>query len=172
MDVIDVQERDIHGGSFRVFLARKNRYSINPRVAQFHKKEDKLNLADFNILSHFSDQVMKNREELRKLLFELKSSGKKIAAVSTPAKGMTLLNYCKIGPEILDFATEKSSLKIGKFTPGMHIPIKPDSALVREQVDYALLLAWNFADEIINNLSEYKNNGGKFIIPIPQPKIV
>ena len=172
MDVIDVQERDIHGGSFRVFLARKNRYSINPRVAEFHKKEDKLNLADFNILSHFSDQVMKNREELRKLLFELKSSGKKIAAVSTPAKGMTLLNYCKIGPEILDFATEKSSLKIGKFTPGMHIPIKPDHALVSEKVDYALLLAWNFADEIINNLSEYKKNGGKFIIPIPQPKIV
>ena len=172
MDVIDVQERDIHGGSFRVFLARKNRYSINPRVAEFHKKEDKLNLADFNILSHFSDQVMKNREELRKLLFELKSSGKKIAAVSTPAKGMTLLNYCKIGTEILDFATEKSSLKIGKFTPGMHIPIKPDSALVSEKVDYALLLAWNFADEIMDNLSEYKNNGGKFIIPIPQPKIV
>lgn len=172
MDVIDVQERDIHGGSFRVFLARKNSYSINPRVAEFHKKEDKLNLTEFNTLSHFSDQVMKNREELRKLLFELKSSGKKIAAVSTPAKGMTLLNYCKIGTEILDFATEKSSLKIGKFTPGMHIPIKPDSALVSEKVDYALLLAWNFADEIMDNLSEYKNNGGKFIIPIPQPKIV
>ena len=172
MDVIDVQERDIHGGSFRVFLARKNKYSINPRVAEFQKKEDKLNIADSKNLHYFADQVMKNREELRKLLFELKSSGKKIAAVSTPAKGMTLLNYCKIGPEILDFATEKSSLKIGKFTPGMHIPIKPDSALISEKVDYALLLAWNFADEIINNLSEYNKNGGKFIIPIPQPKIV
>ena len=100
------------------------------------------------------------------------SKGKRIAAVSTPAKGMTLLNYCKIGTELIEFATEKSTLKIGKYTPGTHLPILPDSALEENQIDYALLLAWNFADEIIGNLSSYRKNGGKFIIPIPHPKII
>jgi hypothetical protein len=95
-----------------------------------------------------------------------------LAGVSAPAKGMTLLNYCRIGPELLDFVTEKSRLKIGRYTPGMHIPILPDAALVERRPDYALLLAWNFADEIIENLREYRDKGGKFIIPIPEPRIV
>lgn len=172
MEVIDVQERDIHGGSFRVFISKFGHYSKNQRVTEFEKKEQSLALSDASSLREFSLKVSLNKSKLLNLLHELKQSGKKIAAVSTPAKGMTLLNYCKIGPEILDFATEKSSLKIGKYTPGMHIPIKPDSALVTENVDYALLLAWNFADEIIDNLKDYRKNGGKFIIPIPEPKII
>lgn len=172
MEVIDVQERDIHGGSFRVFISKSGHYPKNQRVGEFEKKEHSLALSDVPSLREFSQKVSLNKSKLLNLLHELKRSGKKIAAVSTPAKGMTLLNYCKIGPEILDFATEKSSLKIGKFTPGMHIPIKPDSALIAEEVDYALLLAWNFADEIIYNLKEYREKGGKFIIPIPEPKII
>jgi hypothetical protein len=106
------------------------------------------------------------------LLRSLKAEGASLAGVSAPAKGMTLLNYCRIGPELLDFITEKSRLKIGRYTPGMHIPILPDSALVERGPDYALLLAWNFADEIIENLGEYRDKGGKFIIPIPEPRIV
>ena len=85
---------------------------------------------------------------------------------------MTLLNYCRLGKEILDFATEKSSLKIGRFTPGTHIPVVADEELLERMPDYALLLAWNFADEIMNNLNEYRTKGGKFIIPIPEPRIV
>ena len=85
---------------------------------------------------------------------------------------MSLLNYCKLGTETFDFATEKSTLKIGKFTAGMHIPVKSDDVLIQEKPDYALILAWNFADEIINNLGEYRKHGGKFIIPIPNPKII
>ena len=87
-------------------------------------------------------------------------------------KGMTLLNYCHIGPELLSFVTEKSQLKIGKYTPGLHIPVVPDSMLMEHKPDYALLLAWNFADEIMKNLNDYRDNGGRFIIPIPEPKIV
>ena len=85
---------------------------------------------------------------------------------------MTLLNYCHIGPELLDFVTEKSKLKIGLYTPGLHIPIVPDSELLDTQPDYALLLAWNFAEEIMDNLSDYRKKGGKFIIPIPEPHIL
>jgi hypothetical protein len=85
---------------------------------------------------------------------------------------MTLLNYCRIGPELLDFVTEKSTLKIGRFTPGMHIPVVGDEELIRQKPDYALLLAWNFADEIMGNLKEFAIGGGQFIIPVPEPHIV
>ena len=85
---------------------------------------------------------------------------------------MTLLNYCGIDGDILDFVTEKSMLKVGRFTPGAHIPVFPDSELLVQQPDYALLLAWNFAEEIMRNLDEFRRRGGKFIIPIPIPRIV
>ena len=102
----------------------------------------------------------------------LKAEGCTLAGVSAPAKGMTLLNYCNVGPDLLGFITEKSRLKIGKYTPGTHIPIFPDEELAARCPDYTLLLAWNFAEEIMGNLKEYRNKGGKFIIPIPEPRIV
>jgi len=85
---------------------------------------------------------------------------------------MTLLNYCGIGRGVLDFVTEKSKLKIGKYTPGAHLPVLGDEALMERRPDYALLLAWNFADEIIGNNEGYRRAGGKFIVPIPSPRIV
>ena len=106
------------------------------------------------------------------LLVELKRNGKKIVGVGAPAKGITLTNYCNIDQDILEYLTEKAPLKIGKFSPGMHIPVMPDEMLLKDKPEYALILAWNFADEIMKNLEEYKKSGGKFLIPIPKPKIV
>ena len=120
----------------------------------------------------FASQVKKNKEELNNLLYKLKRSGKKIVGVSAPAKGMTLLNYCKIDKDLLDYITEKSKLKIGKFTPGGHIEIFPDSRLLADNPDYALLLAWNFSNEIIRNNVEFQKRGGRFIIPVPFPVII
>jgi hypothetical protein len=105
-------------------------------------------------------------------LNELKKQKKRIVAVSMPAKGVALLNYSKIDSRLIEYATERSSLKIGKFAPGNHIPIKSDEQLLLDSPDYALLLAWNFADEIIANNKQFLENGGKFIVPIPTPKIV
>ena len=130
------------------------------RVAQMRQQKD------------FAAAVRKNREDLLWLLRSLKHDGKRIAGVSAPAKGMTLLNYCRLGTETLDFVTEKSALKIGRFTPGAHIPVLSDQELLNQMPDYALLLAWNFAGEIMANLSEYRKKGGKFIIPIPSPRII
>jgi len=172
MEVSDVLERDIHGGSFRVFLSRIGERPINERVANFLQREKEGKWSCPDTLNKFSSKVKKNREELTSILNSLKSSGKKIAAVSAPAKGMTLLNYCRIGPETLDFVTEKSTLKIGRHCPGVHIPVLNDDALISNKVDYALLLAWNFSEEIMNNLKNFKESGGKFIIPIPNPKIL
>jgi len=172
MEIFDIQERDIHGGSFRVFIGRKGDRPVSPIVKKLAKNEEKMNLYSVKMLKNFAKRVKQNQHALVWLLRSLKNRGKTIAAVSAPAKGMTLLNYCRLGPEILDFVTEKSQLKIGRHTPGLHIPVYPDSELVKRKVNYALLLAWNFADEIINNLEGYRKIGGKFIVPIPKPKIV
>ena len=172
MEVSDVQERDIHGGSFRVFISRIGERRINERVTNFLQREKDSKWSSAETLNEFSRKVKKNREELTSLLNSLKSSGKKLAAVSAPAKGMTLLNYCRIGLDILDFVTEKSTLKIGRRCPGVHIPVLDDDALISNRIEYALLLAWNFSEEIMNNLKEFRESGGKFIIPIPHPTIL
>jgi len=172
LEVFDVEMQNIHGGSFRVFVGRKGKHTISARVASVLKGEAKSGLHSEKVLRKFAADVEKNRAELLWLLRDLKHKGKSIVAVSAPAKGMTLLNYCKIGSETLDFVTEKSALKIGRFTPGSHIPVLPDSELLKRKPDYALLLAWNFAPEIMANLKEYVKRGGRFIIPIPRPRIV
>jgi len=172
MEIFDIEQVDIHGGSFRVYVGKKNQHDVSPVVQQLLDEEDEIKLYSKETLDEFAIRVADNRKELTWLLHSLKNDGKSIVAVSAPAKGMTLLNYCKLGTNILDVVTEKSKLKIGRVTPGTHIPVVPDSYLLDNQPDYALLLAWNFADEIMNNLSEYRKRGGKFIIPIPSPKIV
>ncbi|HUA53738.1 MAG TPA: class I SAM-dependent methyltransferase [Candidatus Sulfotelmatobacter sp.] len=174
MEIFEVQRRDIHGGSFRVFVRRigSSDRPVSSVIAELLGAEQREGITDLERLQRFASDVAQNREDLRQMLAGLKRSGKRIAGVSAPAKGMTLLNYCAIGLDLLDFVTEKSRLKIGRFTPGMHIPVVADEALFSDPPDYALLLAWNFADEIMRNLREFSNRGGKFIIPIPRPTIV
>lgn len=172
MEIFDIEQVDIHGGSFRVYVGKKSLRPVSDIVEHLLREEEEMQIYSHDALNQFSDKVKKNRQELVWLMQSLKHEGKRIVGVSAPAKGMTLLNYCKIGNELLDVVTEKSLLKIGRFTPGTHIPVEPDSYLVKEKPDYALLLAWNFADEIIKNLDDFRKRGGKFIIPIPMPHIV
>ena len=172
MEMFDIEERDIHGGSFRVYVARCNSRAVSPVIAKMIAAEEEQGIYSLDVLDRFASAVMENRRELTWLLQRLKHEGKRLAAVSAPAKGMTLLNFCRLGTEVLDFVTEKSKLKIGRYTPGTHIPVYSDDALLEQMPDYALLLAWNFAEEIMANLKEYGERGGKFIIPIPRPTIV
>lgn len=172
MEMFHIEERDIHGGSFRVYVARQGRHPVSPVIDSMIAREEEKGIYRLDVLQKFAEAVANNRQTLTWMLRKLKNEGKKLAAVSAPAKGMTLLNYCRLGTETLDFVTEKSTLKIGRFTPGMHIPVYSDAALLEHMPDYALLLAWNFAEEIMANLSEYRQRGGKFIIPIPEPRVV
>lgn len=172
MEIFDVKKVAIHGGSLRYFVSRENTYPISNKVDKILELEKEKKIHEIDTLKNFAKSVQRNREDLSWMLKSLKHEGKRIAGVSAPAKGMTLLNYCRIGPEILDFVTEKSTLKIGKYTPGTHIPIVSDSELIKQIPDYVLLMAWNFADEIIKNLKDYKETGGKFIIPVPKPHII
>jgi len=169
MQVYDVQEKDFHGGSIRVFVSRMGVFPISEAVSDLMKKEENAGIHELVVLNKFAKSVERNRDQLRDLVATLKKSGKSIVAVSAPAKGMTLLNYCGLNKDYLDFVTEKAKLKIGKFTPGTHLQVLPDSELITRKPDYALLLAWNFADEIIKNLKDFT---GKFIVPIPTPRVV
>ena len=120
----------------------------------------------------FQKKVNFNRFKLISLLTKIKNQNKSIIALSAPAKGMTLLNYCKIDKNYIDYATEKSKIKQGLFTPGLNIPVYSDKKILETKPDYALLLAWNFSKEIIKNNIKFMKRGGKFIIPIPNVKIV
>ena len=171
MEIIKVEQKDIHGGSVRIFVSTKGNYPVHKSVAEVIDMEKSEQLRDLSRLEDFARKVERNKAQLNSLLHKLKDEGKRIVGVSAPAKGMTLLNYCHIDRQILDYVTEKSKLKIGLYTPGGFIPVHPDSKLLEDRPDYALLLAWNFAEEIMRNNQTYRDQGGKFIIPIPSPTI-
>ena len=172
MEVFDLQLQKIHGGTLRYFVGRKDRRKLSNNISKFLSLEEDKKIYSLDNLKKFAKKVANHRNELKNLLMDLKRQKKRIVGISAPAKGNTLLNYCRIGPEILDYVTEKNPLKIGKYTPGMHIPVYSDDKLLENRPDYALILAWNFADEIIKNNQEYRKGGGKFIVPIPTPKVI
>jgi len=172
LELFDVEMHSIHGGTMRYFIGKKNQYQKTENINHFLKIEKEKQIYSETQLEAFSKKVNQHRQKLMNLLYDIKKNGKTIVGISAPAKGNTLLNYCKIDTELLDYLTEKNPLKIGKFSPGMHIPIHSDDILIEQIPDYALILAWNFADEIIKNNQEYRQKGGQFIIPIPEPKIV
>lgn len=171
-EVFDVLQRDIHGGSCRYMISRRGRRAVTGNVSSLREREQVAKVHEAATLERFAASVAANRRDLNWLLRDLRHQGKTIVAVSAPAKGMTLLNYCRLGSEVLEYVTEKSALKIGRVTPGLHIPVVPDSMLLETQPDFALLLAWNFAEEIMANLKDYKSRGGRFILPIPSPRII
>jgi len=163
LEIFDVKFSELHGGAFRCYIARKGEHTVKPIVKESADKED----WDKKDLSGWGEVAKNHSERLFDFIYSLSRQGKSIACVSSPAKGMTLLNYTGIG-KYIDFVTEKSKLKIGRYTPGTKIKIVGDEELIKRQPDYALILAWNFAEEIIKNNSEYK---GTWIVPLPEVKL-
>jgi len=172
LEIVDIKQKNIHGGSIRIFISNKGNFKIKKTVIKICKMETKERLNSKKVLNDFQKKVVKNRIQLTSLLAKLKKRNKKIIILSAPAKGMTLINYCKIDKDFIDYATEKSTIKQNLFTPGGNIPVYSDAKILKSMPDYAILLAWNFSKEIVNNNIEYLKKGGKFIIPIPNVKIV
>lgn len=170
-EIVDCKEVPFHGGSIRLYVGFKGKHKVNRRVTQFIKSEEALFKNREKVLKKFAEGVLKQRNDFGSLLKKLKKEGKSIAAVGASAKGNVLLFYSGIGRDVIDFLTEKSPLKIGRYTPS-GIPVVADAELFKRQPDYAVLLAWNFKDEILKNLRSYTKNGGKFILPIPKPMIL
>lgn len=173
MNVIDVQKVSSHGGSIRVFVARKtSSHTIHPRVSDFLAREKKMKLNDSNTYLNYGHDVEKNKVLLLALLARLKRQGKKIIGYGAPAKGNTLLNYFSVGTETLSYIVDESSWKQSLYTPGKKIPVVAPNVLSRDTVDYILILAWNFADSIMQKHAHLRKKGTKFIIPVPKPKII
>ena len=173
LSLVAVDRVPVHGGSIRMYAGRRERYpEHSPQALAMIDEERSLGLTTFARFEKFGADVQENRRAVRELLTSLVASGKRVAGYGAPAKGNTLLNYCGIGTDLLPYTVDKSALKVGRYTPGMHLPVKPTATLLEEQPDYVVILAWNFADEIMRQQSEYAARGGRFIIPIPSPRIV
>ncbi len=173
LDVVDVTKLPVHGGSMRVFMQPSN-LGIDPAaiVASMLDEEKAAGMTRRESYEEFADRVHELKDSLIGMLSDIKASGKTVAGYGAPAKGNTLLNYFEIGPDVLDFLVDRNSLKQGLYSPGMMIPVLAPDAVNERQPDYLLVLAWNFFDEIREQMSEFEARGGKFIVPLPMPRVI
>jgi SAM-dependent methyltransferase len=166
----DVEKISIHGGTLRIFVGKKEERS--PQFINLLKAEQNWGVNNFEYYQHFGKKVNKLKQKLLGLLTEIKANNQRIVVYGASAKGSTLLNYFGLGKDILEYVVDRSTIKQGKYTPGTHLPIYATEKLLIEMPDYVLLLTWNFAEEILKQQTEYRQKGGKFIIPIPELKIL
>lgn len=172
MTIFDVEKTESHGGSIRVFVKKKeSKRKIKSTVEKFIQQELSFGLGKVQTYKKFAKKIDQNKKDLNKLLKKLKSKGKRIVGYGAPAKGNTLLNYFNIGPQTIDYIVDDSFYKQGLFTPGMHIPVVSSEEILKTKPDYIFILAWNFAKPLMKKLEYFKKSGGKFIIPVPTPKI-
>jgi len=172
MEVIDIARLPIHHGQIRVFAQRKGIGMPAATVATLVEEEIAAGLDRFETFAQFGDGVLGLKRDLWNLLDNLAADGQKIAAYGAPAKGSTLLSFFGIGPDTVPYIADKSPLKQGRVTPGTHIPVVSPAHIQEDKPDYMLLLAWNFADEIMAQQADYRAAGGRFIIPVPEVRVV
>ncbi|MGZ3790663.1 MAG: methyltransferase domain-containing protein [Bacteriovorax sp.] len=172
LEVIDCIPQITHGGSMRYVLAHKGAYPISENVKKQLKIEEDLKLSNPETYLAFKKNVEHSRDELVKVLKSIKAEGKRVVGYGATSKSTTILNYCGIGPDLIEFISDTTPIKQGKFTPGTHIPVRPYENFKAKYPDYTLLFAWNHREEIMAKESEYtKNLNGKWITYIPEVHI-
>jgi 2-polyprenyl-3-methyl-5-hydroxy-6-metoxy-1,4-benzoquinol methylase len=172
--IFDVEEIPTHGGSLRLYACHEEVSSqrIECNVLQLREREVAAGMRDLKTYSGFGKSVRETKRSLLDVLIPLKREAKSVVGYGAPAKGNTLLNYCGIGKDFLDYTVDISPHKQNHFLPGTHIPIYSPERIRRTQPDYVLILPWNLRDEIIEQLADIRRWGGRFIIPIPRPEVV
>jgi len=174
LTLFDVEELSTHGGSLRIYGMHEynQKFIVSDRVRLLKEKEHQAGLDKVDTYLQFSNQVMSTKRKLLSFLIELKNNGKTIVGYGAPAKGNTLLNYCGIRSDLLDYTCDRSPHKQGLFLPGTHIPIYHPDKITETKPDYVLILPWNLKDEISSQLSYIREWGGKFIVPIPEVEVL
>lgn len=168
-----VERVDIHGGSIRLYATKRgSSHEPDCSAEELITLEKRRGLESAEVYDRFSSKVRGLKSELVDLLEELTAEGHSVAGYGAAAKGNTLLNYYDIGPEVIDFIADKNELKQGTYTPGTNIEIAPPSRIYETDPDYLLILAWNFAEEIMEQQSRFRETGGGFIIPVPDVEVV
>ncbi len=166
LEIFDVKLIPVQGQSLRLFVGHKGAHAMNPSVSEFVQKELEYKMDDVQSYFDLAKRIAVSKEKLVELVRNLKKQGKKIAAYGAPAKGNTLLNYCKIGPDSIDYAVDDLTSKQGLYTPGMRIQVVTREYASKHLPDYYLLLAWNYAQTVLDREQTFRDQGGKFIIPI------
>ena len=174
LTIFDVEEIETHGGSIRIFVkhSKNKSFQIENRVLELLEKEKKFGLNDLAKYIQFAKDVIEAKERIRKFFLATKKDGKKVVCYGAAAKGNTLLNYCQIGTDFIEYIVDKNIHKQGMFLPGSHIPIKDPKEIKKTKPDYVVILPWNLKDEIMKQIQYIREWGGKFVIPIPEVKIL
>jgi hypothetical protein len=174
MTIFDVEELWTHGGSLRIFArhAAETDRPVSQRVLDLRAREEAAGYRRIETYTRFEEQVRETKRKLLEVLIAAKRAGKRIAGYGAPGKGNTLLNYCGIRTDFLDFTVDKNPYKQGKFLPGTHIPIFAPSRIDEARPDYILILPWNFKDEILAQLAHVRSWGARFIVPIPEATVL
>ena len=173
MEIFDAERQWVHGGSMRVYFCKKGVYEKTERLKKYLEEEKQKNIGELQPYLDFSKRAEESKQELSNLLRNLKNQGKKIVGYAAASKGTIVLNYCNIGKETLDYISDSTPFKQGLYSPGKHIPIvSPEFFHEDKQVDYALLSAWNHAEEIMKKEKDFIERGGRFIVHYPKARIL
>ena len=174
MTIFDVEELWTHGGSLRLYARPVHDESrpVSDRVHALREREEAAGFRDVTTYVGFEEQVRETKRKLLDLLIGLKRSGATIVGYGAPGKGNTLLNYCGIRTDFLDFTVDRNPYKQGRYLPGTHIPIHPPERIDEVRPDYIMVLPWNFKDEILEQLQHVREWGARFIVPIPEPVVL
>jgi len=171
--VFDVEQLTTHGGSLRVYLCRADaNHLTSPSVQALLAHERRAGYENLDTYTAFAYKVHRTKRELLSFLIQCKQQGAGICGYGAPGKGNTLLNYCGIGQDFIDFTVDRNPYKHGRFTPGMHIPIHPVSAIDEAKPDYLMVLPWNLKAEIVEQMRHVGEWGCKFIVPIPTVEVI
>ena len=172
LELIDVIHQETHGGSMRYVLSHKGARAVSDAVKNQLDFEKSLKLDQSASYLQFKQNCERSRDELVSLLKDLKSQGKRVAGYGATSKSTTILNYCGIGPDLIEYISDTTPIKQGKYTPGAHIPVKPYDEFKGNYPDYAVLFAWNHAKEIMAKEQEFLQSGGKWIVFVPKVEVL
>jgi SAM-dependent methyltransferase len=174
LTLFDVEELPTHGGSLRIYARHSEDGSkpVGHRVGELRAREEAAGLRDLGAYADFAEAVREAKRSLLEFLIAAKRQRKKVAGYGAPAKGNTLLNYCGIGPDFIDYTVDRSPHKQGRFLPGTHIPIFPPEKLRETRPDYILILPWNLKDEIVEQMAHVREWGARFVVPIPRVEVL